>query len=297
MPSPQFNFVLQFVRARPADYHQAPIERLRRDFVRSSSLASPPEDLRLDHGTLGPVPVGWFHLPESRADRVLFYLHGGGFVLGSPITHRELISQLARASATTAVAVDYRLAPEHPFPAAHDDALAAYRGLLAEGIQGRQIVVGGDSAGGALALRLVQRLRDEDVALPAACVLISPWTDLTQSAESYTSVGDRDPMLSRAALQRMADLYLAGHPADDPAASPLLGDLSGLPPLLIHVGSAEILLDDSTRLAERARAAGTEVTLEIFPEMIHVWHFFASVLPEAQAAVAAVGRFIQAHIG
>ncbi|MGH7398349.1 MAG: alpha/beta hydrolase [Candidatus Rokuibacteriota bacterium] len=229
------------------------------------------------------------------AGRVVLYLHGGGYVIGSPRSHRHLAAAIARAAATDALLLDYRLAPEHPYPAAVDDATAAYRWLLDQGVAPERIVIAGDSAGGGLTVAALLALREARVPLPAGGVCISPWVDLTCSGESYRTKAEVDPIVRRAGVEEMAKAYLGTTPPRSPMASPLFADLRGLPPLLIHVGGDEILLDDAVQLAERARAAGVEATLEVYDRMIHVWHWFLPMLDEAQAAVEAIGRFTRAR--
>jgi acetyl esterase/lipase len=229
-------------------------------------------------------------------DRHLFYLHGGGYIAGSPTVYRHLAWRIALAVGAQVLAPDYRLAPEHPFPAALDDALAAYLWLLAEGAEARQVVLAGDSAGGGLAFALLQRLRDENRPLPAAVAVLSPWTDLALTGASLQRNAEADPMLDVAELPRAARAYLDGADPRHPWASPIYGDLSGLPPALIQVGGDEILLDDAARLAARLDRAGGIARLEIWPRMPHVWHLFAPVLPEARRAIGRVGDFLRARL-
>jgi phosphinothricin tripeptide acetyl hydrolase len=226
---------------------------------------------------------------------VVLYLHGGGYVIGSPRSHRHLAAAIAGAAAARALLLDYRLAPEHPYPAALEDATAAYRWLLAQGIAPGRVVIAGDSAGGGLTVATLLALREAGVPLPAAGVCISPWVDLTCGGSSYVSKADADPIVQRAGVEQMARAYLGSTAPREPLASPLFADLRGLPPLLIHVGSEEVLLDDSVQLAERARAAGVDTTLEVYERMIHVWHWFLPMLDEAQTAVEAIGRFARRH--
>jgi monoterpene epsilon-lactone hydrolase len=244
------------------------------------------------------VPAEWVSPATIAApDACILYLHGGGYVIGSCNTHRPLASHLAARTGLPVLLVDYRLGPEHVFPAAVDDAVTAYAWLLARGFEPGRIVVAGDSAGGGLTLATLLALRDREIALPALAVPISPWTDLTLSGDSMTSMADRDPMVKREGLQRMADWYVGDGDAGAPLVSPLFGDLHGLPPLLIHVGEVETLRDDAVRFAERARAAGVDVTLEVWPEMIHVWHVFGAAVPESEAAVTRVAEFITQRLG
>jgi epsilon-lactone hydrolase len=249
-------------------------------------------------GVAAPVaPAEWLVPPSTRPDVVILYLHGGGYVIGSPRSHRHLAAAIARAAAARALVLDYRLAPEHPFPAALDDAVAAYRWLLDRGIRPARLVLAGDSAGGGLTVAALVALRDRGLPLPAAAVCISPWVDLTCSAGSYARNAAADPIVRAGLIAEMARAYLAGADPKTPLASPLYADLRGLPPLLIQVGSDEVLLDDATGLAQRGRAAGVETTLEVAPRMVHVWHWFLPMLDEAQTAIDGIGAFVNARVG
>jgi epsilon-lactone hydrolase len=223
----------------------------------------------------------------------MLYLHGGGYYFCSPQTHRSLVFALARRTHARTFSLDYRLAPEHPFPAALDDALAAYRWLVADGVSPRTIVIAGDSAGGGLALATLLALRDAGDPLPAGGLLFSPWTDLAATGASITSNDGRDPMFVGAAVGRAARLYLADADPRNPWASPVYGRFDGLPPLLIQVGDTEVLLDDSTRVADEARAAGVTVELEIWPKMPHAFQMFAPFMPEANRALDHAARFVR----
>lgn len=240
------------------------------------------------------VAAEWVTAPVSRPDRHILFLHGGGYVIGSPSLYRNLTWRLARAARARLLAVDYRLAPEHPFPAALDDAMAAYEWLLAEGADSERLTVIGDSAGGGLAFALVLRCRDEGrLPLPAAVAALSPWTDLALTGESLRRNAVADPFVDANGIPPIAKYYLADADPRHPYASPLYGDPTGLPPALIQVGGDEVLLDDATRMADRLRTAGCEVALEIWPRMPHVWHLFATVMPEARRAIARVGAFVR----
>ena len=233
---------------------------------------------------------------ESFRDRHLLYLHGGGHVAGKPALYRDFTWRIAAATRTVVVIVDHRLAPEHPYPASLDDAVNAYRALIADGADPQRMAVMGESSGGGLMLAMLLRLRDEGVLLPAAAVALSPWIDLALTGNSLKLNAKADPMLRSEEAPRLASQYLAGADPRTPYVSPLYGDPAGLPPTLIHVGSDEVLLDDSVRMAERMRAAGCEVELEIWPRMPHAWHLWARMMPEAQAAVARVGAFVQSRM-
>jgi acetyl esterase/lipase len=243
------------------------------------------------------VAAEWLEGPGARADRAILYLHGGGYVLGGVNSHRDLIARLSAAAGARALGIDYRLAPEHPFPAAVEDAVGAYRFLLDEGVTPQHIAIAGDSAGGGLTAATLLAIRDRGLPLPAAAALLSPWVDLEGTGESMNGGISDDPMVSKALVALMAPAYLNGASARDPLASPLHANLRGLPPLLIQVGRRELLLDDSTRLALAAQRAGVRVTLQVWPGMIHVWQIFASELEEGREAIARIGEFLREHIG
>jgi monoterpene epsilon-lactone hydrolase len=238
------------------------------------------------------VPVRWTVAPRAARDRVLLYFHGGGYVLGSLDTHQDLMARLANGTGWSVLGVDYRLAPEHPWPAAVDDAVAVYRWLRAEQPEAR-IALAGDSAGGGLALALMQRLAAQGLPQPVAAVLFSPWTDLTASLDSHRSRAEVDPMVSGTVLRRLAAHYVAGADATHPEISPLFGDLTGLPPLLIQVGDDEVLLDDARELGRRAAAAGVTVSQRVWPGAFHVFQIVPQ-LPETAAALGDVARFLAA---
>ena len=254
-----------------------------------------PNGVKVGQDELGGVPAEVV-TPTEHGAGTLLYFHGGGYAIGSPASHRHLVAALAAASRTRAFALDYRRAPEHPFPAAVDDALAGYRGLLDAGTDPGSIVLGGDSAGGGLTVAALLAIRDAELALPAAGVCISPWTDLTNEAESYRTHADRDPLVFEEDIGRWGAAYLAGADPRTPLASPFHADLAGLPPLLVQVGSEEVLLDDARGLAARCEAAGVEATLEVWSEMIHVWHWFGEYLDEAASAVRRIGEYVSAHL-
>jgi acetyl esterase/lipase len=256
----------------------------------------PPADTRTTAVRAGGVPGFRIVTPESRSDRHILFLHGGAFVLGSSKFYRHVTWRIASAARASLLTIDYRLAPEHRFPAALDDAIAAYRWLLADRIDARRIALVGDSAGGNLAFALLLKARDEGLPLPAAAVGLSPWLDLALESPSFKINAEADPLLHVAEFPRLVRYYLESADPRTPYASPVYGDLSGLPPTLIQVGSDEILRDDSVRAAEKIRASGGECALEIWPRMPHDWHLFAPVLPEARAAIARIGDFLQRRL-
>ena len=261
--------------------------------VTESVASVPPAGTVVEPVEANGVPAEWVTAAGAGEDRVLLYLHGGGYQIGSPATLRHVVVRLSEVARARALSVDYRLAPEHPFPAAVDDAVAAYRWLLAEGTDPATIAVAGDSAGGGLALGTLVALRDAGEPMPAAAVLLSPWTDLALTGESLRTRAAVDVILKPGSMHQTAAVYLGGEDPRHPYASPLYADLRGLPPLLIHVGDAEIVLDDSRRVAARARAAGVEVTLEVWDEMPHVFHAFAGLLPESDQAIERIGEWLQ----
>lgn len=245
--------------------------------------------------TASGIPAEWIVPPGASLDRVVFYLHGGSYNIGSINSHRALAANIANAAQTRALIVDYRLAPEHPYPAALEDALAVYRWLLAGGAAPGQIVIAGDSSGGGLALATLVALRDAGEPLPAAAVCLSPLTDLAITGESWTTNVRADVVIEPEVLFTFVQWYLQDTDPRTPLASPLYADLAGLPPLLIQVGTAEVLLSDSTRFAERAQAAGVDVTLEVWESMQHVWQLSANLLPEARQAIDQIGDFIRRY--
>ena len=239
----------------------------------------------------------WVSAPGVDAQRAILYFHGGGFQVGSMVSHRELMARLSAAAQCRVLGVDYRLAPEHRYPAALDDAWAAHQWLIDQGFAPNHIALAGDSAGAGLALSLLLRLRDAGQALPAAAVLMSAWTDLTASGASYGTRADSDPIHQRPMIVAMARNYLGkeGNPAD-PLVSPLFADLQGLPPLLAQVGERETVLDDSRDFIARAKEAGVDATLQVWDRMIHVFQQFPTQLPEARAAIEAMGSFLRRHV-
>ena len=246
--------------------------------------------------TVDGVPAQWVNPDGADLRRVLLYFHGGGFCFCSMHSHRKLVGHLAKAAGCRALNVDYRLAPEHPHPAALTDALTAYRWLLEHGTEARGVIVAGDSAGGGIALALLVNARDMGLQLPAAGVLCSPWVDLAMTGDSVTTRADVDVRQDPVSTKWCAKLFLAGQSPRDPYASPLYADLTGLPPLYVQAGDWDILVDDATRLADRARCAGVDVRLDVFPEMLHAHQIWAGNMPEADAAVARIGDYARQHL-
>jgi monoterpene epsilon-lactone hydrolase len=242
------------------------------------------------------VPGEWTTTPAAAKDRAILYLHGGGYVIGSLDSHRHVASELGRAAGAQAFALDYRLAPEHPFPAAVDDALGAYKFLLEKGFAPSRIAIAGDSAGGGLTIATLAAARAAGLEQPACAVCVSPWVDLECVGASMSAKAGEDQMVQKELLDKWAGEYLGGASLQTPLAAPLHADLRGLAPLLIQVGSAETLLDDAVRVAGKAGAQEVDVRLEIWPEMIHVWHFFHPILAEGRRAIDVAGGFIQTRM-
>jgi monoterpene epsilon-lactone hydrolase len=269
------------------------LPELRMRYDGAAVLFPMPATVTVEKLSAGGVPSERLKAPASRADRVVLYLHGGGYVIGSINSHRHLAAAIAEAADATVLLIDYRLGPEHPFPAAVDDALAAYRWLLDNGHAAGEIVIAGDSAGGGLTLATMMAARDKGLPLPAAAALISPWVDLAGTGDTIEALADRDPMVTKAGLLDMARNYLGDRDPRTPLASPLYGDLHGLPSLYIQVGTDEVLLDDARRIDRLAREQGVRSTLEVWDEMIHVWHWFYPQLREGREAIAKLGNFVR----
>lgn len=293
MASKELQMVLEMLKSRPFDVGLSIEEQ--RSVMEAGAQFPFAEDVSCEKVNAGGVPAEWITTPEASLERVIYYFHGGGYVLGSVNTHREMISRLARAAGAKALAIDYRLAPENPFPAAVEDSVAAYRWLLSSGVKPDRVVIAGDSAGGGLTVATLLALRDAGEPLPAAGVCISPWVDLECKWKSLMPDAEDTGMLVRESVLQMAKAYLGSADPSTPLASPVCAELTGLPPLLIQVGTAGDLFDDATRLAARATDDGVDATLDCWEEMIHVWHMFAAILPEGQQAIERIGEFIRKH--
>jgi epsilon-lactone hydrolase len=286
------------IRTRLADHPRAPdlpSRRARVDGLGAGYVIPP--DVVIEPVTADGVPAEWTRTPGAEKERIVLFLHGGGYVSGSLTSHRHMVAQVGRDAKARTLALDYRLAPEHPFPAALEDALAGYRFLLASGIAPSHIALSGESAGGGLALATALSLREAGLPLPGCLWLSSPWVDLALTGSSIEAKAAVDPLLSRSYLAELATLYLAGADPGGPLVSPIYADLTGLPPMLIQVGSAEILLDDAIRLAAVAGAADVSVHLEVWPHMIHAWHLFYQEVADGRRSLASAGRFIQIQLG
>jgi epsilon-lactone hydrolase len=293
MSSSEIDAVRELVRSKPRPT-SFPERRERLDAIGSTSPLA--DDIRLEPIDANGVAAEWSLAPGSDPSKVLLFFHGGGYCSGSIVSHRGMVTEAGRAARTRTLAVGYRLAPEHPFPAAIEDARSAYRFLLDQGIAASKIVMGGDSAGGGLTLALMTALRDAGQPLPACAWLVSPWVDLQMTGASLAEKANLDPLILKSYLEELASAYLAGADPANPLASPLNADLAGLPPLLVQVGSAETLLDDAVRIARRAGASDVRVNLEIWPHMIHAWHLWAAQLEAGRRAIASAGAFVRAHL-
>lgn len=294
MSHPEIEMIRAFLAAVPPNRD---IAAMRAGYDAIGSQFPTAADVAVEPVSADGVPAEWSRTPGCATDAALLYLHGGGYVIGSIASHRHLASELGRAAGIPALALDYRMAPEHVFPAAVDDALAGYRWLLAQGIAPGRIAIAGDSAGGGLSVALLLAIKAAAMPQPACVVAISPWVDMTASGASMTSKAAVDPMVQREGLIDWGGLYLGGADPQTPLASPVHGDLAGLAPLFIQVGSEETLLDDSIQLAQAAGHAEVPVRLDIAPGMIHVWHFFHPMLAPGRAAIIDAGGFIAGHLG
>ena len=280
------------------NHRELSVEQHRRFATVAERLVpDPPSDTRTLAIDAAGVRADMILTPASEEERHVLFLHGGAFIIGSPNLYRHFTWRVASAAYARVLAVDYRLAPEHPFPAALEDAFTAYNWLLAGGADPRRVAIMGDSAGGGLVFSLMLRLRDEGRPLPAAAVALSPWTDLALTGASLRLNAATDPMLCADDPPLFVSDYLAGADPRAPYVSPLYGDPAGLPPTLIHVGSDEVLRDDAVRMADRMRAAACQVELEIWPRMPHVWQVFVPLIPEASDAIERIGSFVRKQTG
>ena len=271
------------------------IDEMRRGMESRTKLANLPRKTKIEKVSFNGISAEWICAKEAHEGRVILYLHGGGYNIGSPNTHRELAAHISMASGAKVLLPDYRLAPEHPFPSALEDATSAYRWLLDTGLTGGDISIAGDSSGGGLSIATSISLRDAGEPSPASIVCISPWTDLEMSGNSIKTHAEIDPMLNLQSLKIMASNYIGDGDPRSPLISPIHADLKGISPLLIHVGSDEMLLDDSTRIAEKAKSAEVDVTIKIYDQMWHAWHLNVRLMPEAKNAIKELGSLIRKH--
>lgn len=298
MPSDQHNSVVEALRQAPmfgqGDEIDVAAARAQMDLMTANPQLA--EGTELEAVTAAGVPVEWVTVPESDPTKVVLYLHGGGYVIGGIATHRGLVSRICAAAGTRALSVEYRLAPETRFPGAVEDATFAYAYLLDKGIAPENIAIGGDSAGGGLTFAMLVSLKEKGQPLPGAAFALSPWIDLEGLGDSMQTKADADPMVQKDGLVKMGQLYLGDADPRSPLASPLYADLTGLPPMLIQVGTAETLLDDSIRIAERLRDAGGSVELQQYEDLIHVFQAFAPIVPEASDAIDKIGAFLKSQL-
>lgn len=271
------------------------LEQVRTIYDKATRAFPLPQDIAREDVTLGGVPAERLTPEQARKDQALIYLHGGGYGTGSPRSHRHLAGDIAKRAGVVALVPDYRLAPENPFPAAVDDALAVYRAALEEFAPSR-IAIAGDSAGGGLTIAVMLAARDAGLPMPAAAICISPWADMTASGASFAERAAVDPLVTMEGLERWRQCYIGDGDRRQPLASPAHADLKGLPPLLIQVGGDEILLDDARMLADKARAVGIDTVLEVWPQMIHVWHWYFPMLDEGERANAAIAQFMRQRL-
>jgi len=295
-PSKELDTVLEMIRVRAAEVRKT-VDDDRLSYERIMAPLPLDDDIETERVGANGVAAEWISAPESQADRVILYLHGGGYLFGSVRTHRVMLAHMARAAKARVLALDYRLAPEFPFPAPVEDSVSVYRWLLEQGISAEKMAIGGDSAGGGLTVAALVALRGVGEPMPAAGICISPWADMESTGGSMTSNAEADPSVSKERLLKIAQVYLAGKAPRAPLASPIHADLTGLPPLLLQVGGIEVLLDDSNLLKARAKEAGVPVEMEVWDDMPHVWHHYAPILPEARQAIGKIGEFVLQHTG
>ena len=293
MPDPEIAALRALIAARPKS---TDLNENRRNFDERGRQNAVPSDVSIEKIDAGGVKAEWNTPPDADPGSAIIYVHGGGYLIGSLDSHRHLTAEISRAATTRVLALDYRLAPEHPFPAAVEDTVAAYRFLLAAGLSPGRIGIAGDSAGGGLVVGAMLAIKHEGLPQPGAGWCISPWVDMEIRGASFTDLAEADPTVQRAGIQDMAGKYLAGADPQSPFAAPIHGDMRGLPPLLIQVGAAETLLDDALQLARVAGIADVVVDLQIWPEMVHVWHLFYPMLGAGRRAIASGGSFLHSML-
>jgi len=275
------------------DVQKANVRSLRRRWNALTKILWTASGVKIDRGDVHGIKAEWLTPKGAPEGKLLLYLHGGAYIMGGCATHRQLVSYIARAAGVCTLLPEYRLAPEHPFPEALNDAVSLYRALLTDGYAAEDIVIAGDSAGGGLTMATLLSLRDAGDPLPAAACLLSPWLDLAATGETMSTHAHRDPWFKPEDMLVVSSYYCKQDQRRDPLVSPVYGDLSGLPPIYIQVGADEILLSDSTRAAEKVKSAGGEVVIEIWPGMWHVFQLFVRQMPESRAAIAKLGGHIR----
>src|SRR5689334_22284798 len=290
MSDPEIARLREIIAARP---RASEIAQMRIDIDERGRNFGLAADVSVQKVDANGVPAEWAVRPDADSASAILYFHGGGYVIGSLDSHRHLAAEVGRVAGTRTLAIGYRLAPEHPFPAPVEDAVASYRYLLDSGIQPKRIVLAGDSAGGGLVVAAMLAIREAGLALPAGGWCISPWVDMEAKGASFIDRAEADPTVQKATIEMMAQWYLGGANPRHPHAAPLYGDLRGLPPLLIQVGAVETLLDDSIALARKAAISDVMVNLQVWPEMIHVWHLFFPMLAAGRCAIASGGDFVR----
>ncbi len=297
MTSLRSRIVYQFYQTFGSPFDaRASLEQQRADMEGQGQRARMPPRVEVESVTVGSMYAEWLRPREAEPESAILYLHGGGYTMGSCDTHRALAARIAAAGKASALMINYRLAPENPFPAALEDVTKAYASLLSDGRLAARTVVIGDSAGGGLAIALAVGLRDLGKPLPAGIVGISPWLDLSMSGETMKTCARSDPLISWESSVLQARRYVGKHDPREPLISPLFADVHGLSPLLLQVGEHEVLRSNSVRMAERARAAGVDARLEVWPGMWHVWHAWGSFVPEARRAIKRIGNFVQERL-
>ena len=267
------------------------IDQLRKETEEAGNKIPLPKNTKFKRVSVGNIDAEWITCGEVETDKIFMFIHGGGYYRGSIAATRATVARISAEAKVRCLSIEYRLAPEHPFPAAIDDTYTAYKWLLKEGVKPKNIIVSGQSAGGGLCLALLLKLKEKNFFQPRGAVALSPWTDLTQSGKTMKINADIDPVISKKYLDRMANLYLAKTPNTSPLASPLYGELSGLPPLLVQVGSAETMLDDSRRFVKKAKEAKVDVQIEVYKDMFHGWHGSAHILKDGKKAIKNIGLF------
>ena len=267
------------------------IDQLRKETKDAGNIIPLPKNTKFKRVSVGNIDAEWITCGEFETDKIFMFMHGGGYYRGSIASTRATVARISAEAKVRCLSIEYRLAPEYPFPAAIDDTYTAYNWLLKEGVKPKNIIVSGQSAGGGLCLALLLKLKDKNFFQPRGAIALSPWTDLTQSGKTMKINADIDPVISKKYLDRMANLYLAKTPNTTPLASPLYGELSGLPPLLVQVGSAETMLDDSRRFVEKAKEAKVDVQIEVYKDMFHGWHGSAHILKDGEKAIKNIGLF------